>query len=72
MKQKIIEITGHSDCPMHVSDDPNACGVICPEWYKTKRGVPGIIYKGKRKGTCSMRRQKNCPAKGGILVRLKK
>ena len=67
----IIEVTGHSDCPMSNCDDPNDCGLVCPEWYKHKPGVPGIIFKGKLLGQALMRRPKNCPAKQGILVKVK-
>ena len=59
----IIEVTGHSDCPMWDSEgssfEVSLCGIMCPEYYKGKSGK-------------EMRRPKSCPAKQGILVRLKR
>lgn len=71
-----VEITGHSDCPMWNSNGSHGkketCGFVCPEWYKSKTGVPDIYYKDKYLGKANMRRPRNCPAKKGILITLKK
>lgn len=59
-KVKVIEITGHNDCPLWTADEHTGGKIrVCPEWYK---------IKGRRKW---MRRPRKCPAKQGILIKVK-
>jgi hypothetical protein len=55
----IIEITKgtNTDCPLWKDPGPHACGIKhCPEFYDRRRKA---------------RMPRNCPAKKGILVKVK-